>query len=493
LAHHIVQSAEELSEKFFESVVASKLPAGRTYSEAEINGFVNSVKTDTNFTGVLSTIRTRIQQIKGRSNTDEEKLALLVEELSRVIPTPSSTVTVNRTVSGSPVTLGVRDVLEKYKTELLEALHLEQFLNSVLTNLRPEFVYLSEEMELKRRVLKGLLTKESEEFAINYRLLKVMGVNFSIFSGRDLADQNPELENRADSFSNRLQTLWRQHRIRIEVRPTENELLFIVKDVDERNRPIRTTHPEMRSRGFKWYLSYLVTLEYLKNRENVVLLMDDPAVFLHERGQKDFLNVIEDISRDVQVFYNTHLISLFDERELDRVILVERDEEGFTRIKRPWTNKIEDVAAPVYHALGFDKLIFGKVGKGILLVEGIADKFILEGLQKCCDKELAEWYIHPLFGDKLEDNEIVEKVNMLGCLFGKKLTFLFLLDGDRRKKFERLENRDIQKRIIFLGNETQEMEDLLGAFYLDCVEQCYREIFIGEPERIKAVETGSGA
>ncbi|MCD6481736.1 MAG: hypothetical protein J7L31_05650, partial [Thermoplasmata archaeon] len=189
-------------------------------------------------------------------------------------------------------------------------------------------------------------------------------------------------------------------------------------------------------------------------------------------------------AKSIQIIYTTHLISLFEEKNLDRVLLVDFGEKNITNIKKSWSGKIENVAAPIYHALGFDKLIFENTKK-VLFVEGISDKFIFEGLQRA-DEMLSEWHIHPLSGgDKLENNDLVKKVKLLKCLTNQsEIEYAFILDGDRKSKIkEEIPN------IIFLGNEKQEIEDLIDKnFYLDCVWKTYQTIFINQPQKLNKIK-----
>jgi len=191
----------------------------------------------------------------------------------------------------------------------------------------PEFAYLAEEMELKCEVKKEGETwyktlTENDKYAINYRLLSILDVSLEEFEELSLTDKGLILKNKLNGFSNNLIKLWKQERVKFDINVAEGILSFFVVDIDEDSNPLKTICPESRSRGFKWYLAYLITLEYLKKSGNTILLLDDPAVFLHEKGQKDFLETIERVSKDNQIIYTTHLISLFDERKLERVLLI---------------------------------------------------------------------------------------------------------------------------------------------------------------------------
>lgn len=478
---------EAFEEKLRNVLLTNNIP------ENQIPGGINQIKSNPNFSGHLNSITEKLSSF-GEPNTIQELISGLDATILPVIGNvPSTNITLN--ISGKNITLNPRNLLTqaynqtKGKINNLARADFREIIQKALKRLKPNFIYLAEEMELKGSVKKqnswsDTLREDNKEYAINSRLFSILGINTDEFDKMDIEKQSLILENRLDDFSNKLVGLWEQQRIRITHNVTPTEINLKIKEIDKNNNPIKTTSPRMRSRGFKWYLAYLITLEYLKNKENTILLLDDPAVFLHEKGQKDFLKTIEEVSKNVQVFYNTHLISLFDEKELDRVLLVELDEKNKTTVKKPWTNKIEEVAAPVYHALGFDKLIFEKVKK-ILFVEGISDKFIFEGVQTI-DKSLREWYIHPLSGGNKLENELVERMKLLSCLsMHKGIEYYYVLDGDRKEMIES-KYPEIKNKVIFLGNELQEVEDLFNKdFYLNCVLECYNDIFIDDSDKLR--------
>ena len=248
-----------------------------------------------------------------------------------------------------------------------------------------EVIYLSEKMKLrgtykKQRSWKSTINSDE----LLKRLFAILKIDLDEFDLLPPNKQHKELKNKLLKFSKELNKIWRQENIRIEENITENELHFVVTEYDENNEPIRSISPEDRSTGFTWFLSYFITLKYLKqmnNEKSLILLLDDPAVYLHEIGKKDFLKVLNELTEDgITVIYTTHDVSLIDETKIESVSLVVRGVNE-TTIKHPWVNLKDCLISPLYRELGVDKLIFGNV-KDILFVEGISDKFILEGLQK---------------------------------------------------------------------------------------------------------------
>lgn len=62
-----------------------------------------------------------------------------------------------------------------------------------------------------------------------------------------------------------------------------------------------------RSKGFKWFFSFLIFTEFRKNRSrNILFLLDEPASNLHSSAQGKILNALENLSKDAMVVYSTH-------------------------------------------------------------------------------------------------------------------------------------------------------------------------------------------
>lgn len=490
-----------LEEAFIDSI--SEILRIHGVPEDQIYNGVNVIKTNSNFTGLFNLIKNELESFfdqKVESITRESynriksELAEKLKELKTKIPNTNVKFTItNKAINLDPLQVFIR--MEPKLTKLLPEVDGNSILMEATLNILPEFIYLAEEMELKGEVKKEnnswceTLTENNDRYAVNYRLLSILDVDLDEFDRLSISDQRLVLQNGLDKFSNNLIKLWKQERVRFNVNVAENVISFFTVDVDESNNPLRTTRPESRSRGFKWYLTYLITLEYLKKRGNTILLLDDPAVFLHEKGQKDFLETIENVSKDNQIIYTTHLISLFDERKLERVLLVKTDEKRNTKIEKPWKSNAKIVTAPICHALGIDRLILENAQK-VLFVEGISDKFILEGLRHISKemKELPKLIIHPLSGgEKLEEKEVLNKLKLLNCLAtNEDIKYFFLLDGDRK---EIVNKKSDITNIVLLGNENQELEDLIDRdFYLSCVKECYQSIFIDNREKFQKLE-----
>src|SRR5262245_25565302 len=78
-----------------------------------------------------------------------------------------------------------------------------------------------------------------------------------------------------------------------------------------------------RSRGFIWFFSFLAWFfQQQKSGKPMILLMDEPGVFLHANAQGDLLRFIETELKNHQVIYTTHSPFMIDPRRLERVRVV---------------------------------------------------------------------------------------------------------------------------------------------------------------------------
>lgn len=353
----------------------------------------------------------------------------------------------------------------------------------------PEFVLYSKKMGFKNEVKKEESwdkTITGEKYPLYYRLFNLFNIQPSELDSREDIDARQYLSNRLRNASKSFGKRWRQKKIKFAPNMGESKLSIDIVDLDEKtNDELLETFIEDRSDGFQWFLGYFITLNYIRKSEtNQILLLDDPGIYLHPLGQKDLLDEFEDLSKSNQVFYSTHLISLFDEDHLDRVYLVD-SENSKTQVKKAWKSEHKDVMEPLRHALGLDSIIFKDI-KRILFVEGISDKFIIEGILYM--NKLNNWYVYPMFGgdDITDENKIIKKIKAMQCInnFYEEKNFYFILDGDRQKLFT-----------PFLGSINvkfeKDLDKTLSDNFTDNLKKALREngIIISRPFVLTKIKT----
>ena len=78
-----------------------------------------------------------------------------------------------------------------------------------------------------------------------------------------------------------------------------------------------------RSKGFKWFFSFLIFTEFRKNRApNILFLLDEPASNLHSSAQLKILNAIEQLSDRSMIIYSTHSHHLINPKWLSGAYVV---------------------------------------------------------------------------------------------------------------------------------------------------------------------------
>lgn len=483
--------------KIYEDTLLEELKL-KNIPENQLTNAVGNIKNDVNF-------NTNYQKIANEiTNSDifetDGEICRKIKNIIKNIPNNI----VNISIPGRQIPLNPRNIFVKTITKF-------NTMSNIFTNLIPKFVYLDEEMELKGTIRKGntswsnTLKEDNNNHPINSRFFKILNVNLREFDKKTEEEQDIILENKSYEFSKILKKSWKKNvGIKMDLIPG-NKISFKIIEYDEKNEPIsgKTTFPEERSKGFKWYLAYFITLEYLKalkerERKDVILLLDDPAVYLHPDAQKSFLEKVEELSKEYQILYNTHLMSLFSETELDRVLLVKHGIGNRTEVKKPWGNNQKDIIQPIRHALGFDKILFEENLEKVLFVEGISDKFILEGLQK--SNSTSNGYIQVLNGGKdLNKISKSKKIELIFALMDylkyvhkmRECDYYIILDGDMKNEYESSSKIDekLKSKIRYMGDSDQEIEDLIDKdFYLNCVLETYKAILINELEKFKKVE-----
>ncbi len=112
--------------------------------------------------------------------------------------------------------------------------------------------------------------------------------------------------------------------IKIKVDPidsTQIHFSFEVKTDENKVFPINE-----RSKGCKWFFSFLLFTEFRKNRtNNILFLMDEPASNLHSSAQAKILDAIKGLSDKSMVIYSTHSHHLINPEWLSGAYVVIND------------------------------------------------------------------------------------------------------------------------------------------------------------------------
>ena len=247
----------------------------------------------------------------------------------------------------------------------------------------PRFVYFEDVAPLEDSVAIDDFLANRSKYPTLASLVSLVGLDVERLKSEGFHSRAQATEVASREITGRVNESWKQEKVTVWIKCDGENLGVIVSDNKGGFDP-----PSKRSKGFRWYLCFYINFYAGSKQElrNTVLLLDDPGVFLHVSGQKDLLNTIEALSKDNQFVIATHSPFLIDREHLDRIRIVEKQEEQRgTIIKEKWYDSGSDAFEPIRAALGMvigDTLFTLKEN---VIVEGISDFYILSGMARACE------------------------------------------------------------------------------------------------------------
>ena len=251
-----------------------------------------------------------------------------------------------------------------------------------------------------------------------------------------------------------------------------------------------------RSRGFVFFFSFLAYFDRQKRDAQgpIILLLDEPGLYLHAKAQEDLLRFIEDELRpEHQVLYTTHSPFMVDPRRLDRVRIledksVETDAElaygdGGTKVTADVLEPGSDSLFPLQGALGYELCQTLFVGPNCLVVEGPSDLLYLQIMgdlltQRGRQGLSPQWTITPVGGAE----KVPTFAALLGAQRGLKCAVLLDLTSRGKQKVKELYKRRLLKKknvltfAEFTGTKEADIEDMFAPeFYLGLVNAEFKD------------------
>ncbi|MBK9479637.1 MAG: AAA family ATPase [Bacteroidetes bacterium] len=150
--------------------------------------------------------------------------------------------------------------------------------------------------------------------------------------------------------------------------------------------------PGKRSQGFKWFLSFFLQLKAESERSNqLIILFDEPGLYLHSKAQADMIAVFEELSAGNQIIYSTHSPYLINTSKIHRIKLILNTKKIGTTIEKITTDKItnqKDALKPIVDAIGLETATPFSVGsKNNIILEGISDFHYFNAMKKILNKD----------------------------------------------------------------------------------------------------------
>jgi len=248
-----------------------------------------------------------------------------------------------------------------------------------------------------------------------------------------------------------------------------------------------------RSRGFVWFFSFLAWFDQQQRKnEPLILLLDEPGLFLHGTAQADLLRYIdEELKGNLQVIYTTHSPFMVDPSRFERIRIVQdksmdsdqtlpKDEDG-TKVITEVLEATQDSLFPLQGALGYNIYQTLFVGPNSLVVEGVSDLLYLQTISALLDSRHREklsdkWTVTPVGGA----DKVPTFVALLGAQRGLKIATLIDLQKKDRQSIENLYKKKLLKKqnlltfADFTDSSEADIEDMFSTdFYLQLVNAEY--------------------
>ena len=390
--------------------------------------------------------------------------------------------------------------------------------NTYFDHKLPKFLYFDEyyQMEgqvnlqkLKERQAAGKLT-ESDRPMLGLIELARLDVD-KLLAAKDTQELVNKLEGASNYLSKQILKYWSQNKhihVRFDLRPAlPNDpegmrdgmnLWGSVYDT----KHLATTRLGTRSRGFVWFFSFLAWFSQQRKGDSpLILLLDEPGLFLHASAQDDLLRYIEqELKPHHQVIYTTHSPFMVDPSHFSRIRIV-RDKSMESDDELPpdqqGTKVFEDVLEadqgslfPLQGALGYDIAQTLFIGPNCLIVEGVSDLLYLSTMTGVLASQqrigLSDaWTITPVGGS----DRVTTFVSLLGSQ--KKMKVATLIDFQKRDQ-QTIENlyrkkllakKNVHTFAQYTGTSEADIEDMFEPqLYLDAVNAEYAK------ELVKPIE-----
>lgn len=318
----------------------------------------------------------------------------------------------------------------------------------------PQFVY----QKTIENELKSVITKESIKTNDFHRdIAKLLNFNENDFDETvDKSKRTRRSNKLSKMLTGKFGNFYTQDKIELKFALDGDS---ITMDVIEPNKASDNENKiENKSDGLRWFIAFYTKLNVTKSKD-VIILLDEPGMYLHAKACDEMLKIFKDISKESQILLATHNPYLIKADNLGAVRLVLNDEKNSTIIEnkphRYQQDKNMDALTPILTSIGYELTMSIHVGdqKNNLITEGISDYYFLHGMAEILNKNL---------GYLIIPSSSAEKINYIGSiLIGWGLNTIALLDTDAKGKKKEEELKSLVDRCVYISSEANlSIEDL---------------------------------
>jgi energy-coupling factor transporter ATP-binding protein EcfA2 len=362
----------------------------------------------------------------------------------------------------------------------------------------PRFFYFDEYSSLPysvniQNLLKADPTTLGNEALTARSLLRLAAADDDYLLNPDYERRKRELENVANALTDDVLQYWSQNP-ELRVQPDISQRTVSAGQgqqsvLDELKIRIWDQRHSLslpfneHSTGFKWFFSFLAAFaEYEYQETPVVILLDEPALGLHARAQKDFLRFIDErLSQRHQVIYTTHSPFMVEPGKFERARIVEdRGKEYGATVSSDVNTTDPDTLFPLQGALGYDLVQHLFIAPHNLIVEGTSDFTYLTVFSDYFKTQEGrsflneQWSIVPVGGADL--------IPTFVALLGTHLDMTILVDAQKKghQKLSNLASKGYlaEKRILTVGTVLdRKLADIEDVFAPEDYLELYNKAF----------------
>ncbi len=266
--------------------------------------------------------------------------------------------------------------LEKAKNPVIT---LNEYKTSKLLDQLPEILYFKDITLMPESIsIKEIIQQETPEAKSMANFLKIGNIDDLNILNDERRRLRAILRDVSRVISDKFSKAWLQEPLKIEINKEGDDLSIELSDAVS-----ISSSPSERSEGFQWFLSFIACFyseSHNKDKRKIILL-DEPALRLHPKGQKDLLKVIERLSNNDQFIYTTHSPFLVNRNFPQRIRLLEKNSQKGTIINnKPYSNGKTRLWEPLKSSIGICLGDLFSLGETNLIVEGVSDEIIIAGI-----------------------------------------------------------------------------------------------------------------